>query len=122
MFAFRILLVDEDASYRWDLKQSIERDPGLKVVGEAGNGHEALSLTESQRPDLVILDRRLPGLNGIQIGAAIHFHHPRTRVLMTVPVADYDQCLAAVQAGASGIYPRYGDHLQFRTTVRSVLA
>ena len=122
MFAFRILLVDEDASYRWDLKQGLERDPGLKVIAEAGNGHEALSLTDAQRPDLVLIGRRLPGLNGIQTSAAIRYHHPRTRVLMLVPVADYDQCLAAVQAGASGILPRFGDHQKLRTTVRSVLA
>jgi DNA-binding NarL/FixJ family response regulator len=122
MLAYRILLVDEDASYRWDLKQGLERDPGLKVVAEAGNGHEALARTEAQRPDLVLIGRRLPGLNGVQTGAAIRHHHLRTRVLMMVPVADYDQCLAAVQAGASGILPRYGDHQRLRTTVRSIMA
>jgi DNA-binding NarL/FixJ family response regulator len=122
MFAYRILLVDEDPTYRWDLKQGLELDPGLRVVAEAGNGHQALALAESQRPDLVLIGRRLPGLNGLEVGAAIRCHHVRTRVLVVAPVVDYDQCLAAVRAGAAGIVPRYGDQQRLRTTVRTVLA
>jgi two-component system response regulator DegU len=115
-------LVDEDPAYRWDTKHALELDPGLQVVAEAGNGHEALALTDAHRPDLVLIGRRLPGLTGVQVGAAIRYHHPGVRVLLLVPIPDYDQCLTAIQAGAAGILPRYGDQQHLRTALRTVVA
>ncbi|MEA2514806.1 MAG: two-component system, NarL family, response regulator DegU [Thermomicrobiales bacterium] len=122
MLAYRILVVDEDPSYRLNLTQTLEQDVGLKVVAQASNGHEALRLCEAHRPDLVLVGRRLPGLTGVQVAAAIRRHQSRSRVLLLAPVVDYDHCLAATQAGAAGIVPRFADHQTLRTTVRTVLA
>jgi DNA-binding NarL/FixJ family response regulator len=88
---FRIAIVDEESTYRFDLRQALEQDPQFRVIAEASNGHEALWQAESNRPDLVLISRRLPGLTGIQVGAAIRLHQQRTRVILLVPVVDYDQ-------------------------------
>jgi DNA-binding NarL/FixJ family response regulator len=122
MPVFRIAIVDEESAYRFDLRQALEQESQFRVIAEASNGHEALWQAESQRPDLILITRRLPGLTGVQVSAAIRTHQQRTRVILIVPVVDYDQSLAAVHAGAVGVLPRYVQPETLRTTVRSVLA
>lgn len=121
MLPWRIMLVDEEASYRWDLTKTLEMGPGLRVVAEASNAHEALRQVETRRPDLALIARRLPGLTGLQVSAAIRRHQAHSRVVVLTPAVAYDQCLAAVRAGAAGILPRHADSQQVRTTVRAVL-
>src|SRR4051794_37963182 len=122
MSAYRILVVDEDPSYRWELQQALMRDSALRVVAEASNGHEALWQAESNRPDVALVSRRLPGLSGLQVAAAIRRQLRRVHILMLTSVVDDEQCLAATNVGAAAILPKAVDAQVLRSTVRSVLA
>jgi DNA-binding NarL/FixJ family response regulator len=121
MFTFHVAIVDEDPSYRWSLRTALQSSRGLNVELEAASGHEALSLAESTRPDLFLISRQLPGLNGLQICAAIRHHFPQSRVIILATNVSDAQCLAANRAGASALLPRFTDHETLRSTVRSVL-
>jgi DNA-binding NarL/FixJ family response regulator len=68
-----------------------------------------------------LISRQLPGLNGLQIGAAIRHHFPQSRVIILAANASDEQCLAAARASASAILPRFADHETLRSTVRAVL-
>lgn len=74
----------------------------LAVVGEAGDGQEVLSLIEQLRPDVAILDIRMPGMNAIEVTRAVQGVSPDTRTLMLTAYDDDDFVLAAMEAGASG--------------------
>src|SRR5215210_1158376 len=121
MFTFQVAIVDEDPSYRWSLRTALQSSYGLSAELEAGTGHEALTLAETTRPDLFLISRQLPGLNGLQIGAAIRHHFPQSRVIILAANASDEQCLAAARASASAILPRFTDHETLRSTVRAVL-
>lgn len=69
----RILIVDDHSIVRDGLAVLIEREPGMKVVGFAGSGEEAVTVTQRLKPDLIIMDLMLPALNGIDADAA-HYH------------------------------------------------
>ena len=121
MFTFQVAIVDEDPSYRWSLRTALQSSLGVSSDLEAGTGYEALKLAEHMRPDLFLISRQLPGLNGLQIGAAIQHHFPQSHVLMLMPNGADEQCLAAARIGAAAILPRFTDHETLRATVRSVL-
>jgi DNA-binding NarL/FixJ family response regulator len=122
MTAYRVLVVDEDPSYRWEIQQALGRDTALRVVAEAGNGHEALSLAEANRPDIVLISRRLPGLSGLQVAAAIRRQLRRVHVLLLAQVIGDAQLTEAARVGVSAVLPKSVDAQVLRTAVRSILA
>lgn len=121
MFTFHVAIVDEDPSYRRSLRAALQHSHGLTADLEAGSGHDALTLAENSRPDLFLISRQLPGLNGLQVGAAIRHHFPQSRIIILAANASDSQSLAAARAGASAILPRFTDHESLRTVVRAVL-
>ncbi|MGH3752754.1 MAG: response regulator [Pseudonocardiaceae bacterium] len=98
----RVLLADDQALLRGSLRVLLETEPDLVVVGEAGTGAEAVEQVQAQRPDVVLMDVRMPGMDGIEATRAItaHQHAPRILVLTTFDLDDY--VYAALRAGASG--------------------
>ena len=97
-----VLLVDDHPVVREGLRASVARDPLLEVVGEAGDGIEALQLVGELNPDVVVMDVSLPSLDGIQATMEIRAAHPETAVVI---LSIYDQdgyVRRARQAGASG--------------------
>jgi len=121
MFTHQIAIIDEDSAYRWTLRSALQSSHGMSADLEASNGFETLALAETMRPDLFLISRQLPGLNGLQIGAAIRHHFPRAQVIMLMPNDSDDQCLAAARIGAAAILPRFTDHSTLRSTVRAAL-
>lgn len=97
-----VLLVDDHAVVREGLKMVLARDPHLRIVGEAGTAEAALAETGRLKPDVILLDVRLPGGDGIQACRDILEQWPQTRVLFLTSYADDDTILAAVLAGAHG--------------------
>jgi len=69
--AIRVLLADDDVLMRSGLRMLLEASPGIEIVGEAGDGLEAVAMTEALRPDVVLMDIRMPNLNGIEATARI---------------------------------------------------
>ena len=102
MSAIRVLIVDDHAIVRQGLRAIMRVTAGLELVGEAGDGAEALDLARAQRPDVVLMDLVMPGVDGVQATAAIKRECPGTRVLALTTFADAELVLGAVQAGADG--------------------
>ena len=100
----RLLLVDDQALLRHALRIAIDREPDLAVVGEAGTGAEAITAARQLRPDLVLMDIRMPEIDGIeatrQITNTPELAHTRVLVLSMFELDDY--VYGALRAGASG--------------------
>jgi two-component system response regulator DevR len=98
----RILLVDDHEVVRLGLKSLLEHHPQFEVVGEAGNAKEAIDLVERVKPDIVLMDIRLPGTSGIEACEEITHNYPETRVVMLTSYAEDEMLFSAIRAGASG--------------------
>ena len=98
----RIVLVDDHELVRIGLKSLLERHPQFDVVGEASSAREALEQVESLKPDVVVMDIRLPGTSGIDACEQIVNRFPETKVLMLTSYAEDEMLFSAIRAGASG--------------------
>jgi DNA-binding NarL/FixJ family response regulator len=95
----RILVVDDQAYVREILSELLANEPGLAVAGAGADGHEAVVLADRLRPDVVVMDLRMPGMNGAD-AAAILDRHPGIRVI-ALTVAPHGRL--AAQARAAGV-------------------
>lgn len=98
----RIVLVDDQAIVREGLRSMLSPEPDLAVVGEAGNGHEALDLVPRLNPNIVLMDVRMPGMDGLTALERLKIVAPKTSVIMVTLYDDPDYLLRAVTAGAAG--------------------
>ena len=98
----RVLLVDDQHLIRAGLRMLCDAEPDLEVVGEADNGREAISLAARLVPDVVVMDLRMPGVDGITATSRILSDRPATRVLVLTTFGDDDHLFPALTAGACG--------------------
>jgi two-component system, NarL family, response regulator DevR len=98
----RLLIVDDHEVVRLGLKTLLEHHPQFEVIGEAGNAKEALEQTARFKPDIVLMDIRLPGISGIEACEEITRNHPGIRVMMLTSYAEDEMLFSAIRAGASG--------------------
>lgn len=98
----RVLLVDDHALVRDGVRALLQQLPSLEIVGEAGNGREAVQLAEEVRPDLVLMDIAMPGLNGLDATRQILRLLPQTKVLVLSMYDDQEYVYELLRAGASG--------------------
>jgi DNA-binding NarL/FixJ family response regulator len=98
----RVLVVDDHALLRAAMRSILSREPDLEVVGEASDGREAVELCHTLRPDLVLMDVSMPGLDGITATRKIKAALPEMGVLILTAHDDQDLLLEAVRAGAAG--------------------
>ena len=98
----RVLLVDDQHLIRAGLKMLCEAEPDLEVVGEADNGRDAVTLAGRLAPDVVVMDLRMPGVDGITATGRILAERPATRVLVLTTFGDDDHLYPALTAGATG--------------------
>ncbi|MGE5072578.1 MAG: response regulator [Anaerolineae bacterium] len=98
----RIVLVDDHEVVRLGLKSLLERHPQFEVVGEAGSAREAVEQVGALKPEVVLMDIRLPGTSGIEACEEIVNKFPGTRVIMLTSYADDEMLFSAIRAGASG--------------------
>ena len=99
--AFRVLLVDDTANIRTEIRLLLE-DAGIDVVGEGSHGAEGVMLARELRPDVVVMDVRMPILDGIAATSYITRELPDTRVIVFSAFDDHDLAEAARAAGAAG--------------------
>ena len=101
-----ILLADDHALVRAGIRALVEKLPSLRVVGEAKDGREALRLVLEHRPDVVLMDIAMPGLNGLEATARISKELPSTRVIILSMYANEEYVREAIRAGAHGYLPK----------------
>ncbi|MEO6089756.1 MAG: response regulator transcription factor [Umezawaea sp.] len=100
--AVRVLIVDDQALFREALATLLEVQPEIEVVGEAGNGEQAIRLAADLRPDVVLMDLRMPVLDGIAATNRLRVEQPGVRVLALTTFDDDADVFAALRAGAVG--------------------
>ncbi|MBM7026611.1 response regulator transcription factor, partial [Clavibacter zhangzhiyongii] len=98
----RILLVDDQSLVRMGFRLVLESAPDLEVVGEAADGRTAIDQVAALRPDVVLMDVRMPGVDGIEATRRIVEGHPSVRVLILTTFDLDEHTFAALRAGASG--------------------
>jgi two-component system response regulator DevR len=102
MIKNKILIVDDHEVVRLGLKSMLENYPGFEVVGEAGNAKDAIQQVILHKPDIVLMDIRLPGTSGIEATEEITSKHPNVKVIMLTSYAEDEMLFSAIKAGASG--------------------
>jgi len=96
-----VVIVDDHPVFRQGLRDVLETDPGLQVVGEAANGEVAFQLAEDVAPDVMLIDINLPDLNGLQVTRQIRGKQPEIKVIVVTGYDDAEQAFHAIRAGAS---------------------
>jgi DNA-binding NarL/FixJ family response regulator len=118
----RVLVVDDHALHRDGTRRILEQDSHLNVVGDAESAEQALRLVSKLRPHVVLMDIRLPGMNGIEATRRIREADASVHVLMVTAYDDDEYVRGAVQAGASGYLSKTVPGRELVESVRTVAA
>ena len=106
MRKINVLVVDDHPFFRQGLRDVLEAEQDLQVVGEAGDGEEALRRTRELTPEVVVMDINLPTLNGIQVTRKLRAEKLKVNVVILTAYDDEEQVFHAIRAGASAYYPK----------------
>jgi DNA-binding NarL/FixJ family response regulator len=115
----RVVLADDHALFR-DGIASLLAAWGHEVVAQAANGQAALAAVAEHRPELLLLDVRMPGMGGVEAARAVKEQHPDTRVVMLTVSEEEDDLFKAIEAGAQGYLMKDVESAQFRTMLESI--
>lgn len=118
----RILLAEDQAMVRQGLKMMIETDVELKVTGEAAHGGEAVHLCEQQMFDIVVMDIRMPEMDGLEAARLIRRRWPEVKILMLTTFNDDDYALEALSNGANGYMLKDAEPELLIRAIRSCLS
>ena len=119
--SIRLLIADDHALVRSGLRSMLQWEPGIEIVGEAHNGREAVELCRSLRPDLVLMDVRMPEMDGLEATRAVKREHPEIGVLMVTMHENRDYMLEATKAGAAGYVLKDASRNELLSAVRRVV-
>lgn len=118
--SIRVLIADDHTVLRDTLRLLLELNQEVEVVGEAADGRQAIDLAEQLKPDVVLMDTAMPGLNGIEATAQIRKRLPRTKVLVLSGYGHEDQVRNALRAGASGYVLKSSSSEELLLAIRTV--
>lgn len=116
----RVLVVDDQAIVRDGLVTVLSLVPDLLVVGEASDGAEAIAAVAREQPDVVLMDLRMPGVDGPAATASITASHPGVAVLVLTTFADDESIVTALRAGARGYLTKDAGRAEIATAIRAV--
>ncbi|WP_067464857.1 response regulator [Actinomadura macra] len=116
----RVLLADDEAMIRAGVRAILSADAGIEVVAEAADGHQAVELTLGHRPDVTLLDIRMPRLDGLAAAAELRRVAPATGVIMLTTFGEDEYIAQALSGGASGFLLKSGDPRELIAGVRAV--
>jgi two-component system response regulator DevR len=120
MDTVRILVVDDHPIIRQGVKSVLANHPDLSVVGEAESAAGLFACLESVRPDVVLLDIRMPGQNGIETTQRLKREHPDIKVIILTTYDDDDFLFGALRAGAEGYLLKSASHDMLASAIRQV--
>jgi DNA-binding NarL/FixJ family response regulator len=118
----KVLIADDQRVVREGLAMLVGLIDGVEVVGAAADGAEAVQLAHSARPDVVLMDLRMPGLDGVAATTALHEQLPAVRVLVLTTYADEESIMPALRAGAAGYLTKDASAEQIEAAIRAVHA
>jgi DNA-binding NarL/FixJ family response regulator len=104
------LIVDDHEVVREGLRLSLSRAPHIRVVGEAGDGQQAIELVERRKPDVVIMDVRMPGMDGLEATKEISDRSPETAVLIFTAFSERSLLARGLESGAKGYILKEAPH------------
>jgi NarL family two-component system response regulator LiaR len=118
--AIRVLLVDDHAIVRDGIRSLLATEPDIRVVGEAGDGQEAIAEAQRLQPDVLLMDLVMPGLDGLEAIRRIVAQQPRARILVLTSFATDDKVFPAIKAGAMGYLLKDCDAEELVQAIRQV--
>jgi DNA-binding NarL/FixJ family response regulator len=116
----RLVIVDDHEMVREGIRAILAGEPDLKVVGEAASASKLLELVEQTKPDVVLLDARLPGMSGPEACAQLMQHHSELQVLIVSTYTDDELVRRCIAAGARGYVVKDIDRFELKAAIRSV--
>jgi DNA-binding NarL/FixJ family response regulator len=116
----RLLLVDDLVIFRQGLAALINLEPDIEVVGEASNGEEAILFAQTLRPDVILMDVRMPICNGVEATKVIHQRFPWIRIMVLTTFDEDEYICQSLQNGALGYILKSTPSQQLATTIRSL--
>ena len=98
----RLLIVDDHAIVRKGILMFLKTSPSIQIIGEAEDGHDAIRKAKSLRPDVILMDLVMPGVDGIEAITELKHHLPQTKIIVLTTFSDESKFSAAMAAGADG--------------------
>ena len=120
MEKIRILIADDHPLFRDGMHGLLDSVPDTEVVGEAATGDEAIALAASLQPDVILMDIKMPGINGIQATREIVHTSPHIGILVVTMLEDDDSVFAAMRAGACGYLLKGANQAEILRAIRAV--
>ena len=120
MKPIRVLLADDHTLVRAGIRSLLENMEGIEVIAEASDGRDALRLVRAHRPDVVLMDIAMPGLNGLEAAARIAKKCPNVRVIILSMHVNEEYVLQALRAGAAGYMVKGADAAELEIAIRAV--
>jgi DNA-binding NarL/FixJ family response regulator len=117
-----VLIADDQRVVREGLTMIVRLIDGVEVVGTAGDGFEAVECAERERPDVVLMDLRMPGMDGAEATRRIRAALPATQVLVLTTYADDESLFPALEAGARGYLTKDADAEEIERAIRALAA
>lgn len=116
----RLLIVDDHEMVREGLKAMLLSEPDFDIVGAASNAEQALATIEQSRPDIILLDVRLPGSSGIEVCRAVTERYPKMAVIILTTFSDESLVAQCIQAGARGFIVKDVERFDLKRSIRAV--
>ena len=121
MLKIRVLIADDHTLFRAGIRSLLRTFGDIEVVAESADGREALRCVAVHRPDVVLMDMMMSGLNGLDAAARMARDFPRTRVIMLSMNADEDSVLKSLRAGAVGYLVKTADPVELELAIRAAV-
>ena len=116
----RLLIIDDHEMVREGLKAMLTAEPDFEIVGDAANAEQAFELIERLRPDVILLDVRLPGVSGIDVCRTVTERYPETAVIVLTTFTDESLVAQCIQAGARGFIVKDIERFDLKRSIRAV--
>ena len=116
----RVLIADDHPVFRYGMKALLQSVSGIEVVGEATTGEETIAMAKELQPDVILMDIKMPGINGVEATRRIVQTHPGISVLVVTMLEEDDAVFAAMRAGARGYLVKGADQDEVLRAIRAV--